>query len=187
MAAEITKDVDIQRLLTSIRIEYWSEEVVFSFRWWLLMALILLSLIVWYRSLNKSSLHEATLFAGLASIVTLALYEYGLELTLLDFNYNVIPIFPPLSSLEFLLFPLIFSYVFQHFNSKKRYIKASLAASAILSFVINPLLSWGEYYILLHWSYFYDFVVLFLLALLLRMLANKIISVQNKYKIQKQG
>lgn len=176
----VAKDVKIQKILTDMHVEEWLKDDVFHFRWWLLIVLIISFVLIWWIMTDKSRLLEICLFAALAAIIVMGINEYGDELTLWDYETDIIAIFPPMSSINLISLPLIFSLVYQHFNKWKSYILASVITSAVICFIFEPILSMLEFYQLLHWKYYFSFLLYVLMAIATRFLVIKIYSVTEK-------
>lgn len=179
---DIPKDVEIQRHLTALHIDEWLKEDLFHFRWWLLIFLIIVIFIVWWIMLDKSRLLEICLYAALATILFMGVQEYGEELTLWEDLNDVIPIFPPLSSINLICLPLIFSLVYQHYKKRDSFILAAIIASAAICFIIEPLLTLGGYYVLLKWQYYYSFPLYAAVAIGVRLIVIKIFAVTRESK-----
>jgi hypothetical protein len=172
--SEINKDVGIQKHLTSMHIDSWLKEDVFKLRWWLLIAFILITIFVWWYLLDKLRAHEVCLYVVLAIIIALGIREYGEELTLWDYPTDIIPIFPPLTSINLMALPLIYSLIYQYFSTKKSFFWATIIATAIFCFILEPLFSLGDFYKLIHWEYYYSFFLYTLMAIFIRKLVIKI-------------
>jgi hypothetical protein len=166
------KSVEIQRFLTITRTDEWLKNQVFSMHWWTLLALILAVCIIWLKLLDKKRSQEICLYAALSFIFSIALNEYGEEFVLWDYPTEIIPVFPPLSSINLFLLPLVFSLVYQ-FSPPKRFVFTALAASAAICFVAEPLMSLGSLYRLLNWNYAFNFILFFLDAMIVRFLTSK--------------
>lgn len=173
----LPESVGLQKRLTEIRIDDWLKNDVFHFRWWILIALIIISLTAWFILLDKPRLKETCLYAILATIFVLCVVEYGDELTLWDYPTDVIPIFPPLTSINLFILPLVYSLLFQGFRTKRSFFLATVAATAVICFLIEPVLSWGRFFQLVKWSYFYNFVTYISVAMFTKYLASKIIHI----------
>lgn len=173
MPKNIPEDVEIQRQLTRIHIDLWKQNVVFHAKWWLLILLLILMLAVWWRLADKSKRKDICLFAGLITVIALGINEYGEELTLFAYPVDVIPVFPPLSSVNLFALPVVYSVLYGYFNTWKSYIAAALIASAVLCFVIEPVLSFIGIYHLLNWKYYYSFPIYFLSATVTRFIVLK--------------
>lgn len=167
-------DVDIQKYLTSLHIDQWLRDGLFHYKWWILILLVLVSLLIWWNRIDKSRLHEICLYAALAAIIAMGIFEWGEELTLWEFPIDIIPIFPPLSSINLIGLPLIYSLAYQHFRTWKGFLWATLLITAVICFVFEPLLAWAGLYQLLKWEYYYSFPVYAAMAVGTKAVADKI-------------
>ncbi len=163
-AATLSPDVDVQRRLTAIHIEEWLRDDVFRVRWWGLLFLMAATLFLWWRTVDRARLPEIVLYVALSMIMVMAVVEYGEELTLWDYPTDIIPIFPPLTSMNLLCLPLIYSLVYQKFRSGERFFWAACAATAVICFIMEPLLVWGGMYHLIRWKYYYGFALYLAMA-----------------------
>ncbi len=170
----------MQKKLTKLRIEQWLADDVFHARWWILIGLLIVLCIAWFLLLDKEKAKEACLFLALAIIVVLGIDEYGVELILWEYPTRLTPIFPPLISVKLFTMPLIYSMAFQRFPGLKRYTIAVVILTAIISFVLEPLLVWGKLYTLVNWRHAYSFCVYLLAALTVRFLAKKLLQIEQK-------
>ncbi|MDF2572002.1 MAG: hypothetical protein K0R55_3606, partial [Sporomusa sp.] len=105
----IATAVELQKLLTYLRINEWLQDDLFHFRWFFLLGVFAFSALVWWKLVDKSRLPEITLHAGLTAIITLVLDEMGEELTLWEYPADIIAIFPPLSAVDLASLPMIYS------------------------------------------------------------------------------
>jgi hypothetical protein len=174
------KDVIIQEQLTETHINEWLQTDVFHVRWWLLLVMIAAILLIWWLLLDKSRFLEISLFVLLSAILFMGVNEYGEELTLWDYPVDIIPIFPPLSSINLLSLPIVYSLVYQRFPQRKSFIYAVILTSAIICLLIEPLLSWGGFYYLLHWSYFYSFFIYIAVTISVRAIIEKIYTIAKR-------
>ena len=87
----VSADVDIQKLLTSVRVEEWLREDLFRFKWWFLLGLSTFLVVVWWKLIDKKRLPEIMLYAVLTTTLTMGIVEYGEELTLWDYPTRYIP------------------------------------------------------------------------------------------------
>lgn len=179
---EIPADVEIQRQLTSLRIEKWLQYDLFHFRWWFLLVLFIISVYAWWKLVDKTRLHEITLYGAIIIIIALALDEYGVELTLWDYPIDIIPVFPPLTAVDLASLPVIYSLIYQYFRSWESYIWAAAIMAAIFCFILEPILVWGGFYQTLKWKYYYGFPIYIAMAITIKWLVMKIFAVTEKAK-----
>ncbi|MGX8699860.1 CBO0543 family protein [Caproiciproducens sp.] len=179
----VPKSVDIQRELTDIHMKEWLREDVFHFKWWFLIAFLVILALIWWVMLDKSRSPEICLFVILSVIVFMGINEYGEELTLWDYPTDLIPIFPPLSSINLISFPLIYSQVYQRFGRGKGFVYAVIITSAVICFLFEPLLTWGGFYCLIHWQYYFSFPIYTIVAIVIKAAVMKIYAIREKSQI----
>ena len=179
--SQIPRSEEIQKQLTAIHIDSWLKQEVFIFRWWLLIGLIILYIFIWWKLLDKPRLNEILLYVVLATIIMLGIVEYGEELILWDYPIDILPIFPPLSSISLISLPLIYSLIYQHFTVTKNFLKATSIATAIVCFVCEPMYSEIGLFNLLHWKSYYSFLLYLLMAIIVREVVIKIYKITEKY------
>jgi hypothetical protein len=176
----MANEVAVQKLLTAVSTEEWLREDVFQLKWWLLLGLILFISVAWWRMLDKARLPETVLYAVLTTVLAMGIMEYGDELTLWDYPCDILPIFRVLTAVNLLLLPLVYSLIFQHFRTWRRFTIATLAATCVLSFVLEPALAWADYFQMLKWKYYYTFPVYIAVALFMRWAVLKIAAITEK-------
>ncbi len=178
----MSRDVPIQQLLTSIRIDEWLREDVFQAKWWFLVGFFIFAALVWYKLVDKKRLPEIALVAGFTILATLILDEAGEELTLWDYPTDVFPIFPPLTDVNLASLPIIYSLIYQYFKTWKSFFTAAVIMAAVFAFVLEPLLVWGDIYQLLKWKHYYGFPLYVALALTIRWIVVHIYAAADKAK-----
>ncbi|HWR56117.1 MAG TPA: CBO0543 family protein [Negativicutes bacterium] len=180
MDAGMSTALELQKLLTDLRIDLWLQEDVFHFRWWFLLGLFFLSASVWCKVVDKSRLPKMVLFLVLTTIITLILDEFGEELTLWDYPTDILPVFPPLTAVDLASLPIIYSLIYQYFGTWKSFSLAAIIMAAVFSFILEPVLVWGGFYQLLKWKYYYGFPIYFAMALFIRWLVVMIYAAAEK-------
>jgi hypothetical protein len=176
----IPQSVELQKKLTALHVEEWLQDDVFQVRWWILIVMLIAMLVAWFLLLDKTKKKETCLFLVLAAIIVLGIDEYGDELILWEYPTDVIPIFPPLTSLNLISVPLAFSIAFQRFPDLKGYTVAVLIITAMISFGLEPVLAWGGIYELVNWNPVFSFFNYLLVAFLIRFLAKKVLEIESK-------
>ncbi len=178
----VAADVNIQKLLTAVRVEEWLQEDLFRFKWWFLLGLSSFLIFVWQKLIDKKRLPEIMLYAVLTTILTMGIVEYGEELTLWDYPNDISPIFPVLTAINLSILPMLYSLVYQYFQTWKSFVPAVIIATCLLSFVVEPALSWGKLYQLLKWKYYYSFPIYIAIALIIRWVVIKLFAIASKAK-----
>lgn len=178
----VSTAIELQRLLTQLRISEWLESDLFHFRWFFLIGVFVFSALVWCKLVDKSRLPEIALHAGITAAITLILDEIGEELTLWEYPADIIAIFPPLSAVDLASLPMIYSLIYQYCATWKSFLQTTLIMSIIFCFILEPLLVWSGFYQLLKWRYYYGFPIYMLMAVSIKWLVMKIYAVAEKNK-----
>jgi len=178
----VSTTIELQRLLTQLRISEWLESDLFHFRWFFLIGVFVFAALVWCKLVDKSRLPEITLHAAITAAITLILDEIGEELTLWEYPADIIAIFPPLSAVDLASLPMIYSIIYQNCTTWKSFWKATMIMAVIFCFILEPLLVWSGFYQLLKWRYYYGFPIYIFMAVSIKWLVMKIYAVAEKSK-----
>ncbi len=171
--------VEVQWYLTCTRFYEWMQNDVFHFRWWFLLGIFIFSAYVWWKMVDRSRLVEIVLYAALVTIVTLILDELGQELSLWDYPTDLFPLFPPLTAIDLASLPMVYSLIYQHFISWKKFIVATVLMAAIFCCILEPLFVWGGIYQTLTWKYYYGFPIYITMAIFLKAIVIKIYQISD--------
>lgn len=182
LPTDTPQSVEMQRQLSDMHLSNWLQYDLFHANWWILIGLICISVVAWFLLVRREGLRQTCLYAAIALLLTLGLFEYGEELILWDYPTDIIPYFPPLTSVNLLILPLAFSILYQRLRSWKSFLWAALGACVAVSFVIEPLLALGRIYELVNWRYYFSLPVYFILAVFTRFLTGKIVSIEARYQ-----
>jgi hypothetical protein len=180
--SEVSTAVELQKMLTYLRVNEWLQDDLFHFRWFFLIGVFVFSIFIWCKLVDKSRLPEIALHAGLTTIIALVLDEIGEELTLWEYPADIIAIFPPLSAVDLASLPMIYSLIYQYYKTWKRFLWATLIMSTVFCFILEPLLVWSDFYLLLKWKYYYGFPIYIIIAIFIRWMVLKTYAIARKSK-----
>jgi hypothetical protein len=161
-------EVEIQDMLTTTHIEKWLQQDVFHFKWWFLLGLLMLAIVLWWRLLNKTRMPEVLLYTVLITIVMMSIDECGEELILWVYPIYLFPVFPVITAINLLFVLLALSLTYQYFPTWKSFSSAAVVIAGLLSFILEPALAWADFYLLLNWNYGYNFLLYLAVALITR-------------------
>ncbi|MBS5784409.1 MAG: hypothetical protein KID04_16225 [Clostridium sp.] len=172
--------IDLQWKLTTSRFEEWLKEELFHFKWWILLAVFILSIFIWWKSIDKSRLSELVLFAGIVCIFILILDEWGEDLALWDYPVKIFPLFPPISAIDLASLPFLYSLIYQYFSTWKSYTIASIIMSVLSCFVMEPLFILSGIYQVITWKTYYGLPLYFAIAICSKFILAQIKKIESK-------
>lgn len=136
----------------------WLGQMVFTWRWWLLLALTVVPWILWGIFRKKESTSRL-LYAGLFSVVISKLLDaIGSSFGLWVYTVRLIPLFPPFFPWDTTLMPVAVMAFLQFRPGMHALVKAAVFALTA-AFVAEPLGVWLRLYLPEHWSHFYSFPI----------------------------
>lgn len=171
--------------ITYARIDNWLDTDFLTWGWCLQLILFILSLFVWWKLVEKKRLMEITFLGFLMMAVVISLDQVGYELGLWYYPIDLIPVFPPATTIDYVMLPVIYSLVYQYYRSWTRFIAAIFLLAGIFSFVCEPLLKILGFYVLLKWRYYYGFPIYIVLGIVFKFVIEKIKSISENARCTK--
>ncbi len=175
------KIVQTQSVFTDMRLEQWLADTLFTWQWWLLLALFIVPWILWCCVIDKKRITAITLL-GMFMLATASwMDDLGTDLVLWYYPYKLLPIYPQLIPINYAVLPVTYMLIYQYFLSWHSYIKAMVIMATLFSFVAEPALDYLGMYKMLSWHYYYSCPIYVLLAIIFRWLVEKILAINKKY------
>lgn len=171
---------EMRRLVTQARTEHWLGEDCGSWRWWVLLVLLIAPWFVWYKLADNKKLPELVMFGLIVMVFSITLDELGFMLGLWNYPVDVVPMFSRLISVDYTVVPIVFMLTYQYFPTWKRFFWALVAVSAVFSFIVEPIIVYLGFYVILKWLYWYSFIIYIVMGLLSRWLVVTIFQMARK-------
>ncbi|MEL7609196.1 MAG: CBO0543 family protein [Bacillota bacterium] len=142
--------------LRGMFLEHFATHELFSWVWWLLIALIIIPLAVWWRFVDKKRLVEIMMFGLLIGLCAVFLDVLGSEMMLWEYPVHVLPQVALLLPVDFVVLPVIQMGIYQRYSKWKGYIIVSVIAALTQSFVAEPIAAFIGQYKPISWKYIYS-------------------------------
>lgn len=146
---------------------------LFTWRWWLGVALLTLPWIIWVLFRKKDSTHRL-LYAGLSAIVLALLIDnVNLSFNLWSYPVKIVP-YAPMFILPYhiSLLPVAVMFTIQWKPNLNPFIKGVILA-AVGSFVTEPVFVYFKFYNPKNWPYYYDFFMMLSIYLVAHYLSSR--------------
>ncbi len=171
---------EAQKQLFELNYNYWIDEVLFSFNWWILIILMVVPWFLWWRFVDKKRLVEIALMGILVIITAVTIDTIGVSFLLWSYSYDIIQMIPFLIPIDFVIVPICYMVVYQHFQQWKSYLFTLAIVAAVGAFIIEPLFMWRDIYISYSWKHIYSFFAYITMGIILKLLIQKMIARQVK-------
>lgn len=176
----INQMIQTKIMLKQLSIEHWVKYEVFTWQWWLGIASVVIPFLLWWKMVDRRRLLEIIAFGFLVNILATFLDVAGSELVLWNYTIRLLPQFPLLFPVDFLLVPIFYMLIYQRYQAWKQFLFVSTLAALALAFVAEPLAVYINQYRLISWEFIYSFPIYVLLAILGKLFADKMCSLQKQ-------
>jgi len=170
--------------LTYARIDKWLDTEFNTPGWWFLIAIAIVSLVIWWKMVDKKLLLELTFYGFTIMTIDIWFDQVGYELGLWYYPVDLIPVFPPSTSIDYVILPVVYTLVYQYFRSWKAFILATLLMANVFSFVLEPLLVKFGFYVLVKWKFYYSFPIYITIGIILKSVVNKMKDIIVRHQEQ---
>ena len=170
---------NVRRQLLEVSRQYWTSHTVFTWQWWLLIALSLLPWFIWWKFVDKKRVIELSLYGAMIAMISVLLDTIGTNAMFWGYPRQPLWFIYFLWPADFSILPVGHMLVYQYFSKWKTFILAEIAFAVVASFLIEPLFSWSGMYILYSWKYIYSTPLYVLKAIIARLVVQRLLQVQR--------
>jgi len=165
---------EAEKLLVQMKIEHWRVEDLFTPAWWLMLAVLIIPWLIWWKYVDRTRILQITLYGMLVLIVSAYMDAMGSELALWQYNKMLIPLWSRLIAVDFSVLPVTYMFLYQYFRAWSTFAMASVGVAVSYAFLAEPMMIKLGIYQLNHWSHWYSLAIYIVLALSMRLLVEKI-------------
>jgi hypothetical protein len=136
----------------------WAERVVFTWHWWLDLALAVLPWVVWFIVRDRKKQHSL-FYAGLFIMLIASLLDMaGVSQDGWGYNSHLLPYFPQYLPWDLTVFPVTAMLFYQYFPKINPWLKGA-AFGLIAAYMIEPIFDWLGIYEPSSWEHHYSLPV----------------------------
>lgn len=176
----IDKIVGLRKQIFKIQYENWTKDNLFSFKWWIMLLLVVILWFVWWKLLDKKRFNEIGLAGFIAAVLNFFINTTGIELTLWAYPTQIFGVVRTWSLFELSYITVAYMFLNQYFKEWKKYLIAVTIFGAFASFIVQPLLIHFEIFKLYNWRNLYSFPIYFLIGVVVKSITLKIMNVQKR-------
>jgi hypothetical protein len=151
--------IELRKAQKTVSLSRWYSQELWTWRWWLDVAMIILPLYIWWKVVDRKRIYEIVSYGLLINIMASYLDIIGSEYALWMYPVRVLPSMPFLFPVDSVVIPVTFMIVYQKYPKWKGYIITAVIVSLVFSFAAEPLLVWANLYRMVTWHYIYSFPI----------------------------
>jgi hypothetical protein len=165
--------------LHNLWLDYWTQEVVFTYQWWLMIFLLITPFFVWWRLVDKTRLIEISMVGLVASGSALILDQVGTSLGYWTYPYTITPLERDLWAVaDFSIVPFFYMMIYQRFPKWKTYLFAALIYAVFSAYIAEPIFQWLGIYVMIKWEHSYSVPAYVLLGIFIKILLQKFKTIE---------
>lgn len=157
----------------------WKSEVLFSNQWWLIIATIVISYIVWWVLIDKTRFAQLLLFGSLVSVGRIVFDIIGSNMVLWSYDIRESPFMPSPFLHNLTISPLVYMLLHQYTSTWRTFLLWNAIITAAYSFILLPFLVSTKVLTFYNWNYMYAFISVFFITSLSRIVS---VGAQNLEK-----
>ena len=129
----VDKIVELRKQIYQIKYEHFTNDGLFSLKWWIMVSLVIISWFVWWKFLDKKRFNEIGLAGLLAAVLNFLINTAGVETTLWAYPNQIIGVVGTWSLFELSFITVIYMLLYQYFKEWKKYLVAVVLFEVSLS------------------------------------------------------
>ncbi|MBB5172280.1 CBO0543 family protein [Texcoconibacillus texcoconensis] len=173
--------VELSQQLKEANFDYWLNENVFTFNWWLLFVLSVSLFIIWIAILDKKRVVEVVTYGLMVALTAEVLDVFGVSFMLWGYPYKATPLVPPILTIHLGMMPYLYMMVYQKFTGWKSFNSVMLLLAIVFAFVLEPILIWLQIYEMYQWEHIYSFPFYFIIGVIFKWLVQKFMQMDHHY------
>lgn len=160
--------------------EEWLNYDLFTWEWWLLVAVFILPWILFIKLVKKKYLPQTILYGTFIVIISESFDHIGYELGLWTYTVEILPLFPRFEEVNFSVLPVTYMLLYQYFPDWKPFTISLVIAAAAFTFIAEPALMSLGLYEVLNWKPAYGFPIYVSIGLFVKWLVQTIYAIAQK-------
>lgn len=148
--------IDAREKLMKDQEVYFLQEILFSWRWWLLIIIAIILWLIWIWLVDKTRVFTI-LFVGLStSMIATHLDDIGLSLMLWAYPYGSTPYLDRLSLVDLSVLPVAYMLLYQYVKTWGKYMFVLVVLTLFAVFVAEPVFEKMQLYMMMNWKHVYS-------------------------------
>ncbi|MCQ6277250.1 hypothetical protein JMM81_20455 [Bacillus sp. V3B] len=167
------------KYLRKLWLDYWSQEVVFTYQWWIMLFFLIIPFFLWWRLVDKTRIIEISMVGLIASSIAFILDQIGSSLGYWIYPYTLTHLERDLWAVaDFSILPFFYMMIYQWFPKWKTYIVGIIIFALFSAFVGETIFQWLGIYVMLKWKHIYSIPGYVLLGIFVKVVLQKFKTIE---------
>jgi hypothetical protein len=171
---------DLSNQLVDLRLELWKQYSLFTWKWWMLLIICILSLIIFLVLIRRDKMLQSIAYFGLLYILNRNLDDVATAMDWYDYRIQLEPIIPTMLPANLFVIPISFTLLYQKFINWKSFLIALILFSGSVAYIALPFMKYLDIYLIKHWNAHLSFISLIIMASLSKLIIDKAKAIQEK-------
>lgn len=162
--------------------DFWREHNLYTWKWWLLVILSILSPITWWIFIDKQRITEVTAFGLFYGVSAIIFDSIGSSAMVWTYPVRLTPyVYPQLYPYDVGIVIIPFMLIYQRWGGNlKKFILISGLQSAFLAFLAERFMEFFNIYQEITWKNIYSFPIYWLLAIICCLIITKFNKIERR-------
>jgi hypothetical protein len=163
--------------------EYWNQEVVFTYQWWIMIFMLVFPFILWWRLVDKTRIIEISFLGLITSSIAFILDQIGSSLGYWTYPYTITPLERDLWAVaDFSILPFFYMMIYQWFPNWKSYLLGTIIFAIFSAFIGEVIFHWIGIYVPLKWKHIYSIPFYISIGIFVKIVLGKFKTIEAIFK-----
>lgn len=174
--------IKMEEIFYGSLMNFWKEHNLYTWEWWFLVLLSILSPIVWWKFINKRRITEITAYGLFYGVGAIILDSIGSNLMAWVYPVRLTPyLYPQLYPYDIGIVIIPFMLIYQRWGSNMiKFFLISGLQSAFIAFIAERFMTFIHVYHEITWKHIYSFPIYWLLALICWLILTRFKKIEQR-------
>lgn len=176
------KILELHSQLKSMHNDHWLNYELFTFQWWTMAILMIISWAIWWRLLDRTRTAYIVIYGFFVLFCANGMDAFGITHHLWIYPIKITSVIPHFIPVNWAMLPVIYMLIYQYYPKWKSFLKATFIMSTVFSFVGEPFTEWFGVYYIFCWKYIWSFPLYILIAVSGKWLTESLLALTPRKK-----
>ncbi|MEW9677533.1 CBO0543 family protein [Lentibacillus sp. L22] len=172
--SKVNEMIEREREFIELGKQYFFEQVLFSYQWWLLVCITVGMWILWFILVDRKHM-PPILFVGMfSSLIAFSLDNIGRSLHLWFYPYQLTFFSWEFLPVDLAIIPVCYMILYQYIRPWLLYLPILVILALLAAFIVEPLFVLADLYRLIHWKHVFSLPFYIIIGVVLKWVADRV-------------